>query len=81
MAAEVTVKGFAPTGGWSSVTLRPVETKGGVLELELVGKAPEGPSTQALTNIAAAVQINPLPADVKMIRVTSQTNKALKVIR
>ncbi len=78
--AEVTVKGFAPTGGWTNVTLRPVETKGGVLELELVGKAPTGPATQVLTNIAAAVQINPLPAEVKMIRIVSQTNKALKVI-
>jgi hypothetical protein len=79
--AEVTVKGFAPTGGWTNITLRPLETKGGVLELELVGKPPSGPSTQALTNIAAAVQINPLPAEVKMIRVIAQTDKALKVIR
>lgn len=78
--AEVTVKGFAPTGGWTNVTLRPLETKGGVLELELVGKAPPGPVTKALTNVAAAVQINPLPAEVKMIRIVSQTNKALKVI-
>lgn len=79
--AEVTVKGVAPTGGWTNITLRPVETKGGVLELELVGTPPSGPATQALTNIAAAVQINPLPAEVKMIRIVSQTNKALKVIR
>lgn len=79
--AEVVVKGVAPTGGWKDVTLRPVETKGGVLELELVGTPPSGPATQVLTNTAAAVQINPLPAEVKMIRVVSQTNKALKVIR
>lgn len=79
--AEVTVKGVAPTGGWTNITLRPVETKSGVLELELVGTPPAGPSTQALTNVAAAVQINPLPAEVKMIRIVSQTNKALKVIR
>ncbi len=79
--AEVVVKGVAPTGGWTNVTLRPVETKGGVLELELVGTPPSGPTTQVLTNTAAAVQINPLPDDVKMIRVVSQTNKALKVIR
>lgn len=79
--AEVTVKGVAPTGGWTNVTLRPLETKGGVLELELVGTPPAGPATQALTNVAAAVQINPLPAEVKMIRIVSQTNKALKVIR
>ncbi len=79
--AEIVVKGVAPTGGWKDVTLRPVETKGCVLELELVGTPPSGPATQVLTNTAAAVQINPLPAEVKMIRVVSQTNKALKVIR
>lgn len=79
-AAEVVVKGKAPTGGWTNVTLRPIETKGTVLELELVGTPPSGPATQAITDVAAAVQINPLPADVKMIRVVASTNKALKVL-
>jgi hypothetical protein len=80
-AAEVIVKGKAPTGGWTNVTLRPIETKGTVLELELVGTPPSGPATQGVTDVAAAVQINPLPAGVKMIRVVANTNKALKVIR
>lgn len=80
-AAEVVVKGKAPTGGWTNVTLRPIETKGTVLELELVGTPPSGPATQAVTDVAAAVQINPLPPGVKMIRVVANTNKALKVIR
>lgn len=80
-AAEVIVKGKSPTAGWTNVTLRPIETKGSVLELELVGTPPPGPATQAITDVAAAVQINPLPADVKMIRVVANTNKALKVVR
>jgi hypothetical protein len=80
-AAEVVVKGKAPSGGWTNITLRPIETKGTVLELEFVGTPPAGPATQAITDVAAAVQINPLPADVKMIRVVANTNKALKVVR
>lgn len=80
-AVEVVVKGKAQTGGWTDVTLRPIETKGTVLELELVGTPPASPSTQAITDVAAAVQINPLPAEVKMIRVVANTNKALKVVR
>lgn len=81
---NVIVKGSARTGGWKNVRLEPLQTfaaEVGMRSFTLVGTPPSGPATQALTPVSATIQINPLPADVKTIRVLSETNEAAQTFR
>jgi hypothetical protein len=83
-SAVVTVKGTARTGGWSKVELRPLQTfapEVGMRSFTLVGQAPSGFATQALTPVTATFTIDPLPADVKTIRVLSETNEIAQNFR
>jgi hypothetical protein len=78
------VKGTARTGGWKNIELRPLQTiaaEVGMRSFTLVGTPPDGPSTQSLTPIATTIQINPLPADVKTIRVLGETNEVAQTFR
>jgi len=83
-SAVLTVKGTARTGGWSKVELRPLQTfapEVGMRSFTLVGQAPGGFATQALTPVTATFTIDPLPADVKTIRVLSETNEIAQNFR
>lgn len=82
--AVVTVKGTARTGGWSKVELRPLQTFApeiGMRSFTLVGVPPSGFATQVLTPVTAKVTIDPLPADVKTIRVLSESNEIAQTFR
>ncbi len=83
-AAVVTVKGTARTGGWTKIELRPLQTfapEVGMRSFTLVGIPPSGFATQVLTPVTAKITIDPLPADVKTIRVLSETNEIAQTFR
>lgn len=80
----VTVKGVARTGGWKDVELQPLPTfakEVGMRSFKLVGTPPDGPATQALTPVTATIKIDPLPDDVKTIRVLGETNEVSQTFR
>lgn len=82
--ASITVKGTARTGGWKNVELKPLQTfapEVGMRSYTLVGTPPSGPATQALTPVTATIQLDPLPADVKTIRVLGETNEVAQTFR
>lgn len=82
--ASITVKGTARTGGWKNIELKPLQTfapEVGMRSYTLVGTAPDGPATQALTPVTATIQLDPLPADVKTIRVLGETNEVAQTFR
>ena len=83
-AAQITVKGTARTGGWSKVELKPLQSvspETGMRSFTLVGQPPSGFATQVLTPISATFTIDPLPDDVKTIRVLSETNEIAQTFR
>ena len=83
-SAVITVKGTARTGGWSKVELRPLQTfapEVGMRSFTLVGQPPSGFATQVLSPVTATFTIDPLPADVKTIRVLSETNEIAQNFR
>ncbi len=78
LAATITVKGTARTGGWKNIELRPLQTfapEVGMRSFTLVGTPPSGMATQALTPVSVSIMIDPLPTDVKTIRVLSESNE------
>jgi len=82
--ATVTVKGTARTGGWKNVELLPLQTfapEVGMRSYTLVGVPPSGASTQALTPVSVSIRIDPLPNDVKTIRVLGETNEVAQTFR
>ena len=77
-SAVITVKGTARTGGWKNIELRPLQTfapEVGMRSFTLVGTPPSGFATQALSPVSVTITITPLPADVKTIRVLSESNE------
>ena len=48
---------------------------------KLVGTPPDGPATQALTPVTASIKIDPIPDDVKTIRVLGETNEVAQTFR
>jgi hypothetical protein len=82
--AIITVKGTARTGGWKNVELRPLQTfapEVGMRSFTLVGAPPSGFATQALSPVSVSITITPLPADVKTIRVLSESNEVAQTFR
>ena len=82
--ANVIVKGVARTGGWKNIELEPLPTfakEVGMRSYKLVGTPPDGPATQALTPVTASIRIDPLPDDVKTIRVLGETNEVAQTFR
>lgn len=80
----VTVKGSTRTGGWKNIELRPLQTfapEAGMRSFTLVGTPPDGPATQAITRVSTTITIDPLPADVKTIRVLAETNEVAQTFR
>ena len=78
LAATIAVKGTARTGGWKNIELRPLQTfapEVGMRSFTLVGTPPSGMATQALTPVSVSIIIDPLPGDVKTIRVLSESNE------
>ena len=78
LAVTITVKGTARTGGWKNIELRPLQTfapEVGMRSFTLVGTPPSGMATQALTPVSVSIMIDPLPSDVKTIRVLSESNE------
>ena len=83
-ALTVVVKGSSRTGGWTNPQLKPLETfapEVGMRSYTFVATPPNGPSSQATTPIQATIKIDPLPADVKTIRVLSETNEIAQTFR
>jgi hypothetical protein len=83
-SAVVTVKGTARTGGWKNVELRPLQTfapEVGMRSFTLVGAPPTGFSTQVTTPVSTSIIIDPLPTDVKTIRVLSESNEMAQTFR
>ncbi len=77
-ALEIRVKGTARTGGWTEVHLNqlsPPQIGMGEVGFTLVASAPEGPATQALTPVETTFVLDPLPPDVKRVRVFAETNE------
>lgn len=82
--AKVVVKGVARTGGWKNIELEPLPTfakEVGMRSFKLVGTPPDGPATQALTPVTASIMIDPVPDDVKTIRVLGETNEVAQTFR
>ncbi|MCE9521794.1 MAG: hypothetical protein K8S25_05100 [Alphaproteobacteria bacterium] len=80
----IVVRGTARTGGWKDVELRPLPTfakEVGMRSFTLVATQPDGPATQALTPVTATIKIDPLPDDVKTIRVLGETNEVAQTFR
>ena len=83
-AAMITVKGSARTGGWKDIELKPLQTfaaEVGMRSYTLVGVPPGGVSTQALSPVTVTTTLDPLPADVKTIRVLGETNEVAQTFR
>lgn len=83
-AAMITVKATARTGGWKDIELKPLQTfaaEVGMRSYTLVGTPPSGPSTQALSPVSITITLDPLPADVKTIRVLGETNEVAQTFR
>jgi len=83
-AAQITVKGTARTGGLIEVELKPLQSvspETGMRSFTLVGQPPSGFATQVLTPVSATFTIDPLPDDVKTIRVLSETNEIAQTFR
>lgn len=83
-AATITVKGSARTGGWKDIELKPLQTfaaEVGMRSYTLVGTPPGGVSTQALSPVTVTITLDPLPADVKTIRVLGETNEVAQTFR
>jgi hypothetical protein len=83
-SAVVTVKGTARTGGWKNIELRPLQTfapEVGMRSFTLVGTPPTGFATQVTTPVSTSIIIDPLPADVKTIRVLSDSNEMAQTFR
>lgn len=82
--ANVIVKGVARTGGWKNIELEPLPTfakEVGMRSYKLVGTPPDGPATQALTPVTTSIRIDPIPDDVKTIRVLGETNEVAQTFR
>ena len=80
----ITVKAVARTGGWKDVELKPLQTfapEVGMRTFTLVGTPPTGVATQALSPVSAMIRIDPLPADVKTIRVLGESNEVAQTFR
>lgn len=80
----ISVKGSARTGGWTNIELKPLQTfapEVGMRSYTLVGTPPSGMATQALTPVTATIKLDPLPADVKTIRVLGETNEVAQTFR
>ena len=83
-AATITVKATARSGGWKDIELKPLQTfaaEVGMRSYTLVGTPPSGPSTQALSPVSVTITLDPLPADVKTIRVLGETNEVAQTFR
>lgn len=83
-AAMITVKATARTGGWKDIELKPLQTfaaEVGMRSYTLVGTPPSGPATQALSPVSVTITLDPLPADVKTIRVLGETNEVAQTFR
>jgi hypothetical protein len=83
-AATITVKATARSGGWKDIELKPLQTfaaEVGMRSYTLVGTPPSGPSTQALSPVSVTTTLDPLPADVKTIRVLGETNEVAQTFR
>lgn len=83
-SAVVVVKGTARTGGWKNVELRPLQTfapEVGMRSFTLVGLPPSGFATQVTTPVSSTITIDPLPSDVKTIRVLSESNEMAQTFR
>lgn len=82
--ASITVTGKTRTGGWKNIELKPLQTfaaEVGMRSYTLVGTPPDGMATQALTTVTAKITLDPLPADVKTIRVLGETNEVAQTFR
>ena len=80
----ITVKAVARTGGWKDIELKPLQTfapEVGMRTFTLVGTPPTGVATQALSPVSAMIRIDPLPADVKTIRVLGESNEVAQTFR
>ncbi len=80
----VVVKGSARTGGWTNAQLKPLQTfapEVGMRSFTFVATPPAAASTQSTAPIQATIKIDPLPADVKTIRVLSETNEIAQTFR
>lgn len=82
--ATITVRGTARTGGWTNIELSPLQTfapEVGMKSYTLVGTPPDGMVTQALSPVSVTITLDPLPADVKTIRVLGETNEVAQTFR
>jgi hypothetical protein len=81
LALEIRAKGTARTGGWSGAYLKRLDEfpgEPGVMSFSFVAMRPSGPVTMALAPLEAApFLLDPLPDEIKRIRVVAETNERI----
>jgi hypothetical protein len=80
----VVVKGTARSAGWTNAQLKPLQTfapEVGMRSFTFVATPPTGSPAAGDTPIQATIKIEPLPDDVKTIRVLSETNEIAQTFR
>jgi len=76
---SIHAKGVVPTGGWTNARLEPCEDEDdqpedGIYSFNFVATPPEEVAIQVISPIEAYYRINPLPADLKGVKVIASTN-------
>jgi hypothetical protein len=75
-SVTVTAKGRTETAGWKNIELRPLEPYTQdvtMLSFTLKGTRPAGLAAQVKTLVSTSIVIDPLPADIKTIRVLANS--------
>jgi hypothetical protein len=75
---QIDAEGLTRTGGWTNPELVEIvyvqPPADGIYDYDFVAEPPSGPSTDALTPIAATTIRTSIPDDLKGVRVRSETN-------
>jgi hypothetical protein len=75
-SVTLTVKGRSSTAGWKNIELRPLEPYTQdvtMLSYTLKGVRPTALTAQVKTDVSTSIVIDPLPADIKTIRVLANS--------
>jgi hypothetical protein len=81
---KIDAEGSARTGGWSNSQLVPYEyiapPADGIYEFDFKAQPPENAVTQAITPIKAGYTMNPLPENLKGVKIYAEQNNAVAML-
>lgn len=81
---KIDAEGNARTGGWSNPELVPYEyiapPADGIYEFDFKAQPPADIATQAITPIKASYTMNPLPENLKGVKIFAEQNNAVAVL-